>query len=544
MIGKYDRFFGQFVQIVNTGRRAVVRSPMRGIGEGHPTKRIQDNRPPELLLRLAGKPVRSSTQPERTLKQMELTPRLMTVSALTLTLTAAAWASNANVRVIHASPDAPAVDVLVDDAIAFENIAFTGITGYASLPSNTYNVKVVPTGQTEPVVIAADLLLEAATTYSVLAVDTLANIEPLVLIDDNTLSPDSARVRFVHASPDAPAVDIALADGGAVLFGNIAFKGVGDYIEVPAGTYDLEARLAGTNTVVLDIPGVALTENRVYTAYAMGFVTPQFFADVEPLQAVVSIDNEAKSNVRVVHASPDAPNVDVLVNDGVAFADLPFTGVTDYAALGFGMYNVKVVPAGAEEPIVIDADLDLLANTDFTVLAVDTLANIEPLVLIDDNTTSMEGARIRFVHASPNAPAVDIALADGGPVLFGNIEFKGVGDYIEVPGGTYDLEARLAGTDVVVLSIPGVTVQAERVYTAYAMGLVNGDPALQAVLSLDAIGCRADINGDGAVETHDLLLLLGAWGTGDAAADLDGSGSVDTVDLLMLLANWGECPSA
>jgi hypothetical protein len=155
----------------------------------------------------------------------------------------------------------------------------------------------------------------------------------------------------------------------------------------------------------------------------------------------------------------------------------------------------------------------------------------------------MENARIRFVHASPNAPAVDIALADGGPVLFGNIEFKGVGDYIEVPGGAYDLEARLAGTDTVVLSIPGVMVENERVYTAYAMGLVNGDPALQAVLSLDFVGCSADINGDGAVETHDLLLLLGAWGSGDVTADLDGDGIVNVPDLLLLLGKWGECPT-
>ncbi|MDY7108077.1 MAG: DUF4397 domain-containing protein [Planctomycetota bacterium] len=474
---------------------------------------------------------------------MNTTPRIMIASGLMLSLSTAAWASNADVRVIHASPDAPAVDVLVNDGIAFENIAFTGVTGYASLPADTYNVKVVPTGETEPVVIEADLALESSTTYSVLAVNTLANIEPLVLIDDNTLSPDNARVRFVHASPNAPAVDIAVADGGPVLFANIEFKGVGDYIEVPAGTYDLEARLAGTETVVLDIPGVALTENRVYTAYAMGFAFPRKAKGAEPLQAVLSVDNEAKSNVRVVHASPDAPNVDVLVNDGVAFADLPFTGVTDYASLGFGTYNVKVVPAGETEPVVIEADLGLLANTDYTVLAVNTLANIEPLVLVDDNATSMDNARLRFVHASPNAPAVDIALADGGAVLFGNIEFKGVGDYIEVPGGTYDLEARLAGTETVVLDIPGVMVENERVYTAYAMGLVNGEPALQAVLSLDFVGCSADINGDGAVETHDLLLLLGAWGSDDSTADLDGDGNVGTADLLLLLGKWGECPT-
>jgi hypothetical protein len=52
--------------------------------------------------------------------------------------------------------------------------------------------------------------------------------------------------------------------------------------------------------------------------------------------------------------------------------------------------------------------------------------------------------------------------------------------------------------------------------------------------------CPADFDGDGDVDTADLLYLLGAWGTGDG--DVDGDGDTDTADLLALLAAWGECP--
>ena len=91
---------------------------------------------------------------------------------------------------------------------------------------------------------------------------------------------------------------------------------------------------------------------------------------------------------------------------------------------------------------MIEADLDLQNNTDYTIVALNTLANIEPLVLVDNNSMPAAGkAHVRFVHASPDAPAVDIAVT-GGPVLFGNVSFKGVGDYLPVDAGTYDLEAR------------------------------------------------------------------------------------------------------
>ena len=53
--------------------------------------------------------------------------------------------------------------------------------------------------------------------------------------------------------------------------------------------------------------------------------------------------------------------------------------------------------------------------------------------------------------------------------------------------------------------------------------------------------CLADLDGNGSVDTSDLLALFAQWGTA-GPADFDGSGAVDTNDLLILFANWGPCP--
>jgi hypothetical protein len=191
----------------------------------------------------------------------------------------------------------------------------------------------------------------------------------------------------------------------------------------------------------------------------------------------------AKAKVRVIHASPDAPNVDVWVEGAPAFQNVAFEQVTDYAALKRGTYNVQVVPAGATEPVVIDADLKLRAARFYSVYAVNTLDSIEPIVVQDRNWQVGKKAKIRFVHASPDAPAVDIALKNG-PVLFGDVEFKDASSYIRVAPGTYDLEVRLAGTDTVVLPLDGIELSGRTVYTAIATGLV-GEGSLNAVLSVD-----------------------------------------------------------
>jgi hypothetical protein len=51
--------------------------------------------------------------------------------------------------------------------------------------------------------------------------------------------------------------------------------------------------------------------------------------------------------------------------------------------------------------------------------------------------------------------------------------------------------------------------------------------------------CGADTNGDGAVDVNDLLGVLSAFGSADAAADMNDDGSVDVNDLLGVLSDFG-----
>jgi hypothetical protein len=60
------------------------------------------------------------------------------------------------------------------------------------------------------------------------------------------------------------------------------------------------------------------------------------------------------------------------------------------------------------------------------------------------------------------------------------------------------------------------------------------------VTGAEQASCPADFDGDGDVDTADLLHLLACWGTD--CGDVDGDGDTDTADLLALLGAWGECP--
>jgi hypothetical protein len=159
---------------------------------------------------------------------------------------------------------------VVDNTTVKTNLNFPDNTGYLAVPAGTRNVKVNVTG-TSTTVIGADLPVMAGASYSVFAVDSVSRISPLVVADDlSAPASGNAHVRFIHLSPNAPAVDIAVT-GGPVVWGNRKFKEFTSFTPLAAGTYNLEVRLAGTSTVVLPLPGITLQSGKIYTVFAKGF---------------------------------------------------------------------------------------------------------------------------------------------------------------------------------------------------------------------------------------------------------------------------------
>lgn len=195
----------------------------------------------------------------------------------------------------------------------------------------------------------------------------------------------------------------------------------------------------------------------------------------------VTPDPTPTAKVMVVHASPDAPGVDLLVDNVIAGSNLTFPNSTGYLEVEAGTRNVKVNVTGSQTT-VIGADLNIAANIAYSTFAVNTVANLEPLIFIDNLAAPASGkAHVRFIHLSPDAPAVDITLTDG-TVIFSNVAFKGSVDFTPLDAGTYPLQVRVAGTSTVALELGNITLQAGKIYTVFARGLLNGsgDQALGA----------------------------------------------------------------
>jgi hypothetical protein len=212
----------------------------------------------------------------------------LTLASLLLVSALPAFAdSDARLRVLHASPDAPAVDIWINDSAVdgLTNVPFGTISDYMNVPADTYNVKVFATGTTTDPVIDADVTLDSGMSYTVAAIGALADITAEVLVDEPAMDYDNAQVRVVHFSPDAPAVDVA-PDGADAVFSNLAFPDNTGYAPLPAGEYDLEVRIAGESTVALDLDPITLDAGYAYSVFAIGFAA----GGENPLQVLIAVD--------------------------------------------------------------------------------------------------------------------------------------------------------------------------------------------------------------------------------------------------------------
>ncbi len=160
----------------------------------------------------------------------------------------------------------------MDGAEVLDSVVYLDASGYLAVPSGTRNVKVNPHNSATSV-INADVALAEDVYYTIIATNTVAAIEPLVLIDDLTApAAGNIKLRLVHGAPSVDLVDIYITAPGADINGltpnlsDVDFKQNSGYLEVAAGNYQVRITPAGTKTVAIDTGALTLAAGQIRTA--------------------------------------------------------------------------------------------------------------------------------------------------------------------------------------------------------------------------------------------------------------------------------------
>lgn len=180
-------------------------------------------------------------------------------------------------RAVHLSPDAPAVDIKVNDATPLTGVEYRQASQFLMVDTGSTDISVLVPALGGASALDATLNLKEDRKYTVIAANTVANGLPLtpLVVEDDIAPPaaGNAAVTVVHGSPSAPSVDIYVTAPGAALpasplLSDIPFQTISEEVEVPAGDYQVRITPAGSTTVVYDSGTLNLVDGVEYVAIA------------------------------------------------------------------------------------------------------------------------------------------------------------------------------------------------------------------------------------------------------------------------------------
>ncbi len=204
------------------------------------------------------------------------------------------------------------------------------------------------------------VLCSAALTLALIAV-TITVLGP-VGAGTVPASREDARLRFINASPDAPAFDVLV--NGTPLFTDIGFGEITDYTSVGTDPYTITLRDADSHEAFPFLRPMTITA--LYpnaTLAAAGMVTPS--GEVSNFRGIIITDVIVPPppdmvRGRFVHLVPDAPlPVSIVLEGETLFENVEFGDATPYVTVPAGRHELEVRVFGfpvAEDTITVEPD--------------------------------------------------------------------------------------------------------------------------------------------------------------------------------------------
>jgi hypothetical protein len=271
----------------------------------------------------------------------------------------------------------------------------------------------------------------------------------LALVGPANITPAQAqgslsRVRFLHAVPGAPSVDVYL--DGKMVATNLGFGRVTPHLSVPGGDHQVTLRQTGLGMDAAPLIEVAvpLAPGFAFTVVAQG---AQGAFEAALYEDILDELQPGMARLTAINTVSDAPALDVLTSEGG-----PLLQGINYG-MQFGTINIPtgtqdlvMVPAGGapESAIARIGQVSLQSGTLYTFVALGTLAGTtSTLVIATPVNGAADSVRVRFAQGSPDAPAVDIYAND--TLIVPSLSLGQMTGHIALPAGDYTLAARPAG---------------------------------------------------------------------------------------------------
>jgi hypothetical protein len=172
-------------------------------------------------------------------------------------------------------------------------------------------------------------------------------------------------LEVLHALPGAGEVDVYINE--ELLEENLAYKGMSRFLPIGPGNNRIQVFAASSKTNPILDTEVELPPSSVITLAIIGMVSE---AEVLPILQPVNDINPREVEIRFVHLSPDAPTLNLVLNDNSVFSSVGYKQVTDYSVIAPGEHNVQLRPSDDLDIILAENNLVFSAGKAYTIYGV------------------------------------------------------------------------------------------------------------------------------------------------------------------------------
>lgn len=199
------------------------------------------------------------------------------------------------------------------------------------------------------------------------------------------------------------------------------------------------------------------------------------------------------SFVRALHALPGAGDVDVFVNEELLEGNLAYKNVSRYIPIGPGSNRIQVFPSGDRTDPILDMQVDFPPSEAITVALIGQITDAQLLqVLLPFADIGPNEARVRLANLSPDSPELDLFLNDSRVIA--DVAYKEVTDYSSISPDTYSVQLRPSVNSDLIVARDNLLFRSGRGYTVYAVGLLEGEPALEILSVQDELPVVEEVN--------------------------------------------------
>lgn len=199
-----------------------------------------------------------------------------------------------------------------------------------------------------------------------------------------------------------------------------------------------------------------------------------------------STQEEAQEAVqlRFLHVSPNAPSVDIYLNHKLAVPEFSFKQVSSQLILPRGICQIHIFPAGTQAESVLYDEIFIVAGNSYTIAVIGEYQELQLFCFFNSSIVPPGEAKFRFIHLAQETSAVDLAVKNRD-IVFPQISFKQVTEYLGVTPMTIDLELRTAGKHEIVLPIPKQQFKANIANSIVLIGFTRKHPTIEVILLQD-----------------------------------------------------------